>query len=64
MTNFNARGNATNGRRIMNGNIRKDYARLLEIIADGREPDYEEVEQLANKYRFYFGEDGTLGEAE
>ena len=64
MTNFNVKGNADNGRRILNDNIRKDYARLLEVIADSREPDFEEVEQLANKYRFYYNENGTLMEAE
>lgn len=57
-------GLAPEGRRILNDNIRKDYARLLEIIADEREPDYEEVEQMANKYRMYFDEHGELKEAE
>src|SRR5699024_1749983 len=64
MTAYNVKGNADNGRRILNYNIRKDYARLLEVIADSREPDFEEVEQLANKYRFYYNENGTLMEAE
>lgn len=64
MAEYNAKGNADNGRRILNDNIRKDYAILLEIIADEREPDFEEVEQLANKYRFYYNEYGALMEAE
>ena len=58
------KSNAQNGRRILNENIRKDYARLLEIIADKREPDFEEVEKLAGKYRMYFDDVGELKEAE
>jgi len=54
---------AKNGRKILNENIRKDYARLLEIIADKREPDFEEVEKLAGKYRMYFDDAGELKEA-
>lgn len=55
-------GNAPQGRRILNDNIRVDYARLLEMLADGREADGEEVEELANKYRYYFDENGNLHE--
>jgi len=55
---------ATEGRRILNDNIKRDYMRLLEIIADAREPDYGEVEVLANKYRMYFDEHGAVKEAE
>src|SRR5690606_28680145 len=51
---------ATKGRRIRNGQLRRDFARLLEIITDGREPDFEEHEALANKYRFYFGAKGAV----
>ena len=58
------KSNAQNGRRILNENIRKDYARLLEIIADKREPDFEEVEKLAGKYRMYFDDAGELKEAD
>jgi len=58
------KSNAQNGRRILNENIRKDYARLLEIIADKREPDFEEVEKLAGKYRMYFDDAGDLREAD
>lgn len=55
-------GYASKGRRILNDNIRKDYARLLEMLADPREADGEEVEALAGKYRFYFDENGDLHE--
>jgi len=55
---------AKQGRHILNENIRKDYVRLLEIIADKREPDFEEVEKLAGKYRMYFDDAGELKEAE
>lgn len=53
-------GKATEGKRIRNGQLRRDFARLLEIITDVREPDFEEVEALANKYRFYFDETGEV----
>jgi len=53
-------GKATKGQRIRNGQLRRDFARLLEIITDVREPDFEEVEALANKYRFYFDENGAV----
>ena len=53
-------GTAAKGKRIRNGQIRRDFARLLEIITDVREPDFEEVEALANKYRFYFDENGEV----
>lgn len=53
-------GKATEGKRIRNGQLRRDFARLLEIITDAREPDFEEVEALANKYRFYFDENGAV----
>jgi len=55
---------AQKGRRILNENIRRDYARLLEITADENEPDYAEVERLAGKYRMYFDDSGNLKEAE
>lgn len=55
---------AKQGRRILNDNIRRDYGRLLEIIASPKEPDFEEVEGLAGKYRMYFDENGHLKEAE
>ena len=51
---------ATKGQRIRNGELRRDFQRLLEIIADIREPDFEEVEAIANKYHFYFDETGAV----
>ena len=53
-------GKATKGQRIRNGELRRDFQRLLEIITDIREPDFEEVEALANKYRFYFDDKGAV----
>ena len=50
----------SSGRRILNENIKRDYMRLLEIIASPDEPDFTEVEHLANKYRMYFDEHGDL----
>src|SRR5699024_5045397 len=64
ITEYNVKGNADNCNIILNSKTRKDHARLLEVIADRREPDFEEVEQLANKYRFYYNENGTLMEVE
>lgn len=62
MTKGNIQRNADEGNRILSENIKRDYARLLEIIADKRDPDYEEVEKLANRYRFYFDESGKVNE--
>ena len=59
-----SKNKARKGRHILNENIRRDYARLLEIIADKREPDYDEVEKLAGKYRMYFDDSGKLKEAD
>lgn len=64
MAEFNVKGNADKGRRILNDNIRKDYARLLElVVAPNDDVDYSEVEKLANKYRMYFDETGVIKEA-
>ena len=49
--------------RIRNGEMRRDFKRLLAIIADVREPDYSEVERLAEKYDLYFDEKGNVREA-
>ena len=49
--------------RIRNGEMRRDFKRLLAIIADTREPDYSEVERLAEKYDLYFDEKGIVKEA-
>ena len=55
-------GKATKGRRIRNGQIRRDFKRLLEIIADPREPDYAEVEAIAERHALYFDDDGAIKE--
>ena len=49
--------------RIRNGEMRRDFKRLLAIIVDAREPDYSEVERLAEKYDLYFDEKGNVKEA-
>ena len=49
--------------RIRNGEMRRDFKRLLAIIADVREPDYYEVERLAEKYELYFDDEGNVKEA-
>src|SRR5690625_3046725 len=36
--------------KIRNGKIRRDFKRLLEIIADGREPHFPEVEEIAGRH--------------
>ena len=48
--------------KIRNNRIKRDYVRLLAIIADAREPDYSEVEKLAAKYGLYFDENGQVKE--
>jgi len=47
---------------IRNSRIKRDFKRLLAIIADAREPDYSEVEQLAAKYGLYFDDNGNVKE--
>lgn len=47
---------------MTDGVVMGDYKRLLEIVADPREPDLEEVVILANKYGWYFDEYGVLQE--
>lgn len=51
-------------RRIRNGKIRRDFKRLLAIIADEREPDYSEVEKIANRHALYFDDNGIVREVE
>lgn len=55
-------GQETKGRRIRNGQIRRDFKRLLEIIADPREPDYAEVEAIAERHALYFDDEGAVKE--
>ena len=54
--------NNTKSTPIRSNRIKRDYMRLLAIIADAREPDYSEVEQLAAKYGLYFDENGQVKE--
>ena len=49
--------------RIRNGELRRDFKRLLAIIADVREPNYSEVEAIATKYDLYFDNKGVVKEA-
>lgn len=56
-------GKAMQGRRILNENIKRDYARLLQIaVTPDALVDYAEIEELANKYRFYFDDKGDVKE--
>lgn len=52
----------TNAQPIHNNRIKRDFKRLLAIIADVREPDFSEVEQIAAKYGLYFDEKGAVKE--
>lgn len=52
----------TKGKRIRNGQIRRDFKRLLEIISDPREPDYAEVEAIAERHALYFDDNGAIKE--
>ena len=49
--------------RIRNGEMRRDFKRILMIITDVSEPDYSEVERLAEKYDLYFDDEGNVKEA-
>ena len=51
---------ASNPTRIRNGKIRRDFKRLLAIIADAREPDYSEVEAIAKRNGFYYNDKGEV----
>ena len=46
--------------RIRNGKIRRDFKRLLAIIADKQEPDYAEVEAIAKRNGFYYDDKGEV----
>jgi len=48
---------------IRNNRIKRDFARLLEIIADPRQPDYSEVEAIAERNGFVFDDKGNVVEA-
>ena len=49
--------------RIRNGEMRRDFKRLLTIITDVGEPNYSEVESIATKYDLYFDDEGNVKEA-
>jgi len=53
---------ASDSRRIRNGQIRRDFKRLLEIIADPREPNFAEVERLAKRHALEFDDRGRIKE--
>src|SRR5690625_2563903 len=48
--------------KIRNGKIRRDFKRLLEIIADGREPHFPEVEEIAGRHAMDFNDYGKVVE--
>ena len=52
----------TNAQPIRNNRIKRDFKRLLAIIADAREPDFSEVEQIVAKYGLYFDDNGNVKE--
>ena len=49
--------------RIRNGEMRRDFKRLITIITDVGEPDYSEVEAITTKYDLYFDDEGNVKEA-
>ena len=57
----------TNGRRIRNGKIRRDFKRLLSVIADDTNLNYDilkEVEGIAENHALYFDDKGNVKEAD
>lgn len=57
----------TKGRRIRNGKIRRDFKRLLSVIADDTNLDYDilkEVEGIAEDHALYFDDKGNVKEAD
>lgn len=57
----------TKGRRIRNGKIRRDFKRLLTVIADDTNLDYDilkEVEGIAEDHALYFDDKGNVKEAD
>ena len=53
------------GRRIRNGQIRRDFKRLLTIIAEASSIPYEELkeaEAIAKRHALYFDENGAVKE--
>lgn len=57
----------TKGRRIRNGKIRRDFKRLLTVIADDTNLNYDilkEVEGIAENHALYFDDEGNIKEAD
>lgn len=57
----------TKGRRIRNGKIRRDFKRLLSVIADDTDLNYDilkEVEGIAEDHALYFDDEGNVKEAD
>lgn len=53
----------SNAQPIRNRRIRRDFKRLLEVIADATtEPDYAEIEAIAARNGLYFDDDGDICE--
>lgn len=53
------------GRRIRNGQIRRDFKRLLTILASAdlaSADDYAEVERIAGRHALRFDDDGIVRE--
>jgi len=53
------------GRRIRNGQIRRDFKRLLAIIAEASSIPYEELketEEIAKRHALYFDDAGAVKE--
>ena len=53
------------GHPIRNRRIRRDFKRLLELLADAHLPNirhYAEVEEIAERHALYFDDDGKVRE--
>lgn len=48
--------------RIRNGQIRRDFKRLLVLITSADEPDFAEVEAIAKRHGLYFDDKGEIKE--
>jgi len=48
---------------IRNSRIKREFARLLEIIVDAREADFDEVQAIAKRNGFVFDDEGRVVEA-
>lgn len=57
MTNQNAKSTP-----IKNSRIKRDFKRLLAIIADVREPDFDELQEIAARHGLYFDDNGAVRE--